>query len=279
MAETEVTQALWEAVMGYNPSCFKGENQPVENVEWDDCQTFIQVLNELTGEKFRLPTESEWEYAAKGGREYEYSGSDSLDEVGWYGNNSGKKTHPVKQKKPNVLGLYDMSGNVFEWCNDWDAQYDDGFMIDPQGPQKGKTHTCRGGSWNYDSLCSRVCFRSKHYPDRKNNHVGFRLAITCFKDQTIAYQERLLEQDRININSVAKLFLCLTWENVKDEGRLFYEKYYVVNPSMRIRANHIVFWANKVGENKYLNIYKDMETEQSDEERLKQLERLLKEAF
>ena len=122
IGETEVTQALWKAVMGSNPSWFKGDDLPVEKVSWDDCQTFISKLNALTGKNFRLPTEAEWEFAARGGnqsRHTQFSGSSRIDDVAWYDGNSGDKTHPVKTKQPNELGIYDMTGNVWEWCQDW----------------------------------------------------------------------------------------------------------------------------------------------------------------
>ena len=136
IGETEVTQALWTAVMGSNPSNFKGNNLPVEKVSWNDCQTFIRKLNDLTGENFRLPTEAEWEFAARGGnrsRGYKYSGSDNLGDVAWYTDNSGDKTHAVKSKSPNELGIYDMSGNVWERCSDIFGDYHDSPQTNPKG--------------------------------------------------------------------------------------------------------------------------------------------------
>ena len=154
MGETEVTQALWQAVMGNNPSGHTGNGQyPVEDVSWPDCQNFARKLYNLTGVVFRLPTEAEWEYAARGGnksRGYKYSGSDDADEVAWYRSNSPEKTQPVKGKQPNELGLYDMSGNVDEWCNDiYAASLPTTPQMNPRGPSKGANHVIRGGSvWN-----------------------------------------------------------------------------------------------------------------------------------
>ena len=132
MGETEVTQALWKAVMGNNPSRFKGDNLPVENVSWNDCQEFIRKLKQKTGKNFRLPTEAEWEYAARGGKKsngYKYSGSNNIGSVAWYDDNSSNQIHAVKGKRLNELGLYDMSGNVWEWCSDWYGQYlESGFV-------------------------------------------------------------------------------------------------------------------------------------------------------
>lgn len=174
IGETEVTQALWKAVMGSNPSNFTGNDQlPVEKVSWDDCQTFITKLNNLTGKQFRLPTEAEWEYAARGGdksKNYTYSGSNSIADVAWYTDNSGNKTHPVKTKKPNELGIYDMSGNVWEWTSDWysnnySSSRDTNYKVD------------RGGSWlNYASSC-RVAYRSGLIPSDRLNSLGLRLAL------------------------------------------------------------------------------------------------------
>lgn len=175
----EVTQKEWKAVMGSNPSKFRGDNLPVENVSWEDCQSFIRKLNSLTGKKFRLPTEAEWEYAARGGNKghgYKYSGSNKLDEVGWYYDNSGKTTHEVGRKSPNELGLYDMSGNVCERCNDWEGDYGSNSQTDPLGPSSGSYRVLRGGSWNYVAGLSRVSNRFNFHMPGSNGDIGFRLA-------------------------------------------------------------------------------------------------------
>ncbi len=176
----EVTQAQWEAIMGGNPSYFKGDNLPVENVSWNDIQEFIQKLNQKTGERYRLPTEAEWEYAARGGnksRGYKYSGSNDVGTVAWYYENSGRKTHPVGQKQPNELGIYDMSGNVQEWCQDW-YNYS-GYSSDPQtiptGPSSGSARVIRGGSWSVDAKYTRVSCRGYWRPLNKDRYYGFRL--------------------------------------------------------------------------------------------------------
>lgn len=177
IGETEVTQALWEAVMGSNPSYFKGADQPVETVSWDDCQEFIRKLNALTDGKFRMPTEAEWEYAARGGgkENTKYSGSNNLGEVGWYDGNSGGSTHPVKGKKPNALGLYDMSGNVCEWCSDWYGSYSNGATTNPQGPSTGSFRVLRGGSWGSNARICRTSFRRNITPGRRRDDGGLRL--------------------------------------------------------------------------------------------------------
>ena len=183
IGETEVTQALWKAVMGKNPSKFDGDNLPVESVSWNDCQKFIKKLNSLTGKNFRLPTEAEWEYAARGGnksRGYKYSGSDNVDNVAWYKENSDDKTHPVKTKQANELGIYDMSGNVQEWCQDWYGFYDRIVQTNPIGPVMGEFRVIRGGNWeeNVEVNCqtwSRGCL----VPSDRRNYLGFRLALSA----------------------------------------------------------------------------------------------------
>ena len=181
IGETEVTQELWEAVMGSNPSEFTGDNQrPVEYVSWDDCQEFIEKLNSLTGKQFRLPTEAEWEYAARGGkysRGYMYSGSNNADEVAWYRDNSGSKTHSVKTKKANELGLYDMSGNVDEWCNDRYGSYQSYSQTNPTGPSEGGHRVLRGDSWSSIDRFVRVSYRNGSTPDHRHSNRGLRLAL------------------------------------------------------------------------------------------------------
>ena len=163
IAKYPVTQALWKAIMGNNPSHFKGDKLPVEKVSWVDCREFIKKLNEKTGENYRLPTEAEWEFAAIGGNQskgYEYSGSNDLEEVGWYDNNSNHITHPVGQKQANELGIYDMSGNVLEWCADWYGDYSAEAKTNPLGSKNGEYRVLRGGSWYYVDSVSRVSFRN-----------------------------------------------------------------------------------------------------------------------
>ena len=176
----EVTQALWKAVMGDNPSRFKGGDLPVENVSWNDCQEFLKKLNSLTGQQFRLPTEAEWEFAARGGRKskgYKYSGSNDLAEVAWYGDNSNRQTHPVGVKKPNELGIYDMSGNVREWCNDWFGDYSSSAVSNPSGPSSGGYRVRRGGGWDYLATFCRVSSRFGNIPVNRFNYLGLRLVL------------------------------------------------------------------------------------------------------
>ena len=189
IGETEVTQELWTAVMGNNPSNFKSNSQlPVENVSWNDCNNFISKLNDLTGENFHLPTEAQWEDAARGGNQskgYLYSGSNTLVKVAWYTVNSYNKgsshrdygTHVVKTKSPNELGLYDMSGNVWEWCQDWYGSYSSAAVSNPKGPASGSSRVSRGGSWSCNATRCRVADRYCVTPDFSRTGLGLRLAL------------------------------------------------------------------------------------------------------
>jgi formylglycine-generating enzyme required for sulfatase activity len=178
----EVTQALWQAVMGSNPSNFKGDALPVEQVSWNDCQDFISKLNAMTGKRFRLPTEAEWEYAARGGKKsrgYQYSGSNTLDDVAWYGDNSGSKTHAVGTKQPNELGIYDMTGNVWEWCQDSSGSYSSSPQTNPIGAVSGAGRVYRGGSWgNSAGFCCRTSYRGFCIPDNRRYSMGLRLVLS-----------------------------------------------------------------------------------------------------
>ena len=177
----EVTQALWKAVMGNNPSNFKGDNLPVENVSWDDCQEFISKLNRITGKTFRLPTEAEWEYAARGGnksRGYQYSGSNNLLDVAWFWDNSGYQTHDVGTKQPNELGIYDMSGNVCEWCQDWYGKYKRSSQVNPTGANSGSYRVFRGGGWFRDARLCRSSCRYGSSPDYRGDDLGLRLVLS-----------------------------------------------------------------------------------------------------
>ena len=177
----EVTQALWQAVMGSNPSSFKGYDLPVEEVSWNDCQDFISKLNAMTGKRFRLPTEAEWEYAARGGKKsrgYQYSGSNTLGDVAWYGDNSGSKTHAVGTKQPNELGIYDMTGNVWEWCQDWYDSYSSSPQTNPTGAASGSSRVLRGGSWYFSARDCRTSYRDCITPDYRDGNLGLRLVLS-----------------------------------------------------------------------------------------------------
>lgn len=189
IGETQVAQALWKAVMGNNLSHFEGDNLPVVNVSWNDCQKFISKLNSMTGLNFRLPTEAQWEYAARGGRKskgYKYSGSNNIDEVAWYENNSHTRTgwfgikkdhqpHPVATKQPNELGLYDMGGNVWEWCSDWYGNYSSSSQTNPTGPSVGSYRVLRGGSWGCNACFCRSSYRFSNAPGSSYRSFGLRL--------------------------------------------------------------------------------------------------------
>ena len=180
IGETEVTQALWQAVMGNNPSWFKGYNLPVESISYEDIQGFITKLNQKTGKTFRLPTEAEWEFAARGGNKskgYKYSGSNNLNDVAWYDGNSNSKTHPVKTKQANELGLYDMSGNIWEWCSDWYGDYSSSSQTNPSGANSGSNRVVRGGSWGINARRCRVSDRDYGNPSYSYYDLGFRLAL------------------------------------------------------------------------------------------------------
>lgn len=197
IGETEVTQELWYAVMRENPSQHIGPTCPVENVSWDMCQVFIHRLDSLTGLNFRLPTEAEWEYAARGGdqsKHYQYAGGNHINEVAVYYNNSGDsiltgewnyqkqlsnncRTNVVRSKQPNELGLYDMSGNVWEWCSDLYYRYSADPVTNPQGPENGERRVCRGGSWGHSDRYCRVSRRMGNMPIHPFPNIGLRLVL------------------------------------------------------------------------------------------------------
>ena len=190
IGKTEVTQELWQAVMGTTLTDFAsqlgvctygvGDDYPMYFISWDDCKEFIGMLNEITQMNFRLPTEAEWEFACRGGnnsRGYKYSGSNYIDNVAWYDGNSGHKTHPVGTKLPNELGIYDMSGNVWEWCSDWYGKHSSGAQINPKGPYDGWTRVDRGGNWGRDEGHCRSSSRYTDRPADRYGNVGLRLAL------------------------------------------------------------------------------------------------------
>ena len=189
IAETEVTQALWKAVTGYSPtsggsawssSYGLGDNYPAYYISYEDVQSFVTKLNSLTGQKFRMPTEAEWEFAARGGNKskgYTFSGSNTVGDVAWYTENSGSKTHPVKTKAANELGIYDMSGNVYEWCSDWYGAYSSNAQSNPTGPATGTNRVFRGGCWYGTATCCRCAYRNHYTPSDRSYSLGFRLAL------------------------------------------------------------------------------------------------------
>ena len=193
MGETEVTQELWEAVMGTTVQQQRdkankewklygeGSNYPMYYISWDDCQAFISKLNSLTGQQFKLPTEAQWEYAARGGnksRGYKYSGSDIIDDVAWYTSNTNDKgSREVKTKQPNELSLYDMSGNVWEWCQDWYGDYSSNAQTNPTGASSGSYRVLRGGSWFRSARFCRASLRGNYTPSDRYDNLGLRLAL------------------------------------------------------------------------------------------------------
>ncbi|MBO4307029.1 MAG: formylglycine-generating enzyme family protein [Bacteroidales bacterium] len=174
----EVTQELFEAVMGYNPSNWKAYDRPVENVTWNEAKDFCTRLSRMTGRSFTLPTEAEWEYAARGGHKAtttKYSGSANINTVAWYDGNSDERTHPVGRLSPNELGIYDMSGNVYEWCLDYYGEYSSVTQRDPQGLSSGTQRVYRGGSWHFTYRGCRVAYRNGGDPDNRDSQGGFRI--------------------------------------------------------------------------------------------------------
>jgi len=181
MGVTEVTQAQYEAVMGTNLSNFKGEANPVEQVSWNDAEGFCKKLSDKTRQAVRLPTEAEWEYACRAGTATAFSFGDAdsvLGDYAWYSANSGNTTHPVGQKKPNAWGLYDMHGNVWEWCADWYGDYPKGAVTEPQGPASGTSRVLRGGSWVWDPEYCRSAKRRDDTPDGRDYGCGFRVVVS-----------------------------------------------------------------------------------------------------
>ena len=175
-----ITQEQWKAVMGSNPSYFQGERHPVEQVNWTDCQVFVKKLSEMTGMHFRLPTEAEWEFAARGGNRskgYKYSGGDLLPQLAWYNENSGSTSHEVGLKSPNELGLYDMSGNIWEWVQDWKGDFSEEDQTNPTGPADGDERVCRGGGWNREHDRCRVSYRGDDEPDLRYRSLGLRVVM------------------------------------------------------------------------------------------------------
>ena len=185
MGKTEVTQGQWKAVMGSSPSAmsdlgqeFFGDNKPVVRVSWDDAQDFVRKLNAKNEGTYRLPTEAEWEYACRAGSTTKYSygdGDGSLGSYAWYGSNSGNKPHEVATKQPNAWGLYDMHGNVWEWCEDWFGSYSGNAQTDPRGSSSGSNRVLRGGGWHADAVNLRSAYRSRYTPSLRNYDLGFRV--------------------------------------------------------------------------------------------------------
>jgi formylglycine-generating enzyme required for sulfatase activity len=223
----EVTQAQWEALMGSNPSYFKGSSLPVEMVCWDEAQEFIERLNAATGKQYRLPTEAEWEYAARGGkksRTYKYSGSNSIRDVAWMSTNSAITTNPVGTrivgtKMANELGIYDMSGNVQEWCYDWNSDYSASAQNNPVGDSSGSRRVCRGGGWRHDASGCRVAFRAFYKPGHSGNNIGFRLACSLEKDERFGMQVQPAKPRSVEPEMVFVQGGTFTMGCTEEEGR------------------------------------------------------------
>ena len=186
---TEVTQEQYQKVMGTNPSQFKGPQNPVEKVSWADAVEFCGKLSAMPAEKtaghvYRLPTEAEWEYACRSGTTTAYGFGDDasrLGDYGWFDGNSDSSTHPVGEKKPNAWGLYDMHGNVWEWCQDWYGDYPSGSTTDPTGPSSGSFRVDRGGSWCSSAGYCRSAYRYRNAPESRGNFLGFRVLRSSIK--------------------------------------------------------------------------------------------------
>lgn len=243
-----VTQKQWKAIMGTNPSYFNGDDLPVEQVSWDDVQEFIKKLNEQTGKNYRLPTEAEWEYAARGGNKskgFQFSGTDNFNEDDfWHENNSGKRSQPVGKKRPNELGIYDMSGNVCEWCNDWVGKYSAETQFNPTGPTNPERYSegriVRGGSWHDHMYWGFVWHRYAWGAEQRLIYVGFRLVLP--------YITQLTNTGNSEKNGCYIATACygsydceqvLMFRHFRDEylsqtiaGRMFIKTYYVLSPSI-----------------------------------------------
>jgi len=186
MGKYEVTQKQWEKVMGNNPSRFKGAKNPVESVSWEDCQKFLEALKgEVPSQTFRLPTEAEWEYACRAGSTTDYCYGDDTDKLGdyaWFKGNTGGRSYPVGQRRPNTWGLYDMHGNVYEWCQDWHGEYSAKSATDPTGAASGANRVLRGGSWLFGATSCRCADRGARVPSLRGYHFGLRVVMDVGKE-------------------------------------------------------------------------------------------------